>query len=47
MNNLVYLFGAFAFASLVFFIHGWAMSSRQQRLERKLEQLREQLKDRM
>ncbi len=47
MNNLTYLFGAFALASLVFFIHGWIMSSRQHRLEKKLEQLREQLKDKV
>jgi hypothetical protein len=46
MNNLSYLFGAFALVTLVFFIHGWLMSSRQNRLEKKLEELKAQLKDR-
>jgi hypothetical protein len=45
MNNLSYLFGAFALVSVVFFIHGWMMSSRQARLEKKLAALKEQLKD--
>ena len=45
MNNQ-YLFGAFALVTIVFFIHGWIMSSRQARLERKLEDLKAQLKDR-
>ena len=42
-----YLFGAFALVSLVFFIHNWIMSSRQSRLEKKLDELKSQLKDRM
>ena len=46
MNNLSYLFGAFTLVTLVFFIHGWLMSSRQARLEKKLEELQAQLKDR-
>jgi ABC-type amino acid transport system permease subunit len=40
-----YLFAAFALVALVFFIHNWMMSSRQARLEKKLEELRSQLKD--
>ena len=47
MNNYSYLFGAFALVTVVFFIHNWAMSSRQQRLERKLEELKAQLKDKI
>jgi len=46
MNNLSYLFGAFALVTIVFFIHNWMMSSRQARLEKKLEELKAQLKDR-
>jgi CcmD family protein len=46
MNNLSFLFGAFALVSLVFFIHSWVMSSRQKRLEKKLEELKSHLKDR-
>ena len=42
-----YLFGAFALVSLVFFIHNWIMSSRQSRLEKKLDELKSQLKDKM
>jgi len=45
MNNLSYLFGAFALVAVVFLIHGWMMSSRQARLERKLDQLRAQISD--
>ena len=45
MNNLSYLFGAFTLVTIVFLIHGWMMSSRQTRLEKKLEELREQVKD--
>ena len=41
-----FLFGAFALVTLVFFIHSWIMSSRQSRLEKKLEELKSQLKDR-
>ena len=41
-----YLFGAFALVAIVFFIHNWLMSSRQARLEKKLDELRAQLKDR-
>jgi hypothetical protein len=41
-----YLFGAFALVAIVFFIHNWLMSSRQARLEKKLEELKSQLKDR-
>ena len=41
-----YLFGAFALVAVVFFIHNWVLSSRQARLERKLEELKDQLKDR-
>jgi ABC-type amino acid transport system permease subunit len=50
MNNnsyLSYLFGAFALVTIVFFIHNWAMSSRQHRLEKKLEELKAQLKDKI
>ena len=39
-----FLFGAFVLITIVFFIHGWAMSSRQKRIERKLEELRSELK---
>jgi len=46
MNNLSYLFGAFALVTLVFFLHSWLMSSRQARLERKLEELKAQIKER-
>jgi hypothetical protein len=46
MNNR-FLFGAFALVTIVFFVHNWVMSSRQRRLERKLEELKSQLKDRM
>jgi hypothetical protein len=42
-----YLFGAFALVSVVFLIHNWIMSSRQSRLEKKLDELKSQLKDRM
>ena len=45
MNNLSYLFGAFALVTLVFFIHGWLMSARQARLEKKLDELKAQIKD--
>jgi hypothetical protein len=45
MNNQ-YLFGAFALVTIVFFIHSWLMSSRQARLEKKLEELKGQLPDR-
>jgi len=41
-----YLFGAFALVAIVFFIHNWSLSSRQARLEKKLEELKSQLKDR-
>jgi len=41
-----YLFGAFALVALVFFIHNWVLSSRQARLEKRLEQMKSQLKDR-
>ena len=41
-----YLFGAFALVTIVFFIHNLLMSSRQARLEKKLEELKSQLKDR-
>jgi hypothetical protein len=41
-----YLFGAFALVAIVFFIHNWRLSSRQARLEKKLEELKAQLKDR-
>ena len=44
--NSSYLFGAFALVTIVFFIHNWAMSTRQRRLEKKLEELKAQLKDR-
>ena len=47
MNNSSYLFGAFALVAIVFSIHNWLMSSRQARLEKKLDELRAQLKDRM
>ena len=46
MNNSRFLFGAFALVTIVFFIHNWAMSSRQRRLEKKLDELKNQLKDR-
>jgi preprotein translocase subunit YajC len=46
MNNLSYLFAAFALVTLVFLIHAWMMSSRQSRLEKKLEELKAQLRDR-
>jgi len=42
-----YLFGAFALVSVVFFIHNWILSSRQNKLEKKLEELKAQLKDRI
>jgi hypothetical protein len=45
MNNS-YLFGAFALVTIVFFIHSWILSSRQVRLEKKVEELKSQLKDR-
>jgi len=41
-----YLFGAFALVAFVFFIHNWILSSRQARLEKKLEELKSQVKDR-
>jgi hypothetical protein len=40
-----YLFAAFALVAIVFFIHNWLMSSRQERLEKKLEDLKSQLRD--
>ena len=46
MNNLQYLFGAFTLVAIVFFIHAWVMSSRQARLEKKLEELKSQLRER-
>ena len=42
-----YLFGAFALVALVFFIHNWLLSSRQARLEKRLEEMKNQLKDRV
>jgi ABC-type amino acid transport system permease subunit len=39
-----YLFAAFALVAIVFFIHNWVMSSRQARLEKKLEELKSQLR---
>ena len=39
MSNL-FMFGAFAGITIVFFAHNWLMSSRQQRLERKLDDLK-------
>ena len=42
-----YLFGAFALVSVVFFVHNWILSSRQNKLEKKLEELKAQLKDRI
>jgi len=42
-----FLFGAFALVTLVFFIHNWLMSTRQSRLEKKLDELKAQLKDRV
>ncbi len=42
-----FLFGAFALVSLVFFIYNWLMSSRLSRLEKKLDELKAQLKDRL
>ncbi len=41
-----YLFGAFALVAIVFFIHNWILSSRQARLEKKLGELKSQVKDR-
>ena len=41
-----YLFGAFALVTIVFFIHNWVLSSRQARLEKRLEEMKNQLKDR-
>jgi hypothetical protein len=46
MNNLSYLFGAFALVTLVFFIHSWFMSARQARLEKKLDEMKAQLRER-
>jgi len=40
-----YLFGAFLLVTIVLFIHSWRMSSRQARLEKKLEELKRQVKD--
>ena len=42
-----FLFAAFALVTVVFFVHSWLMSSRQKRLEKKLEELRSQIKDRI
>jgi lipopolysaccharide export LptBFGC system permease protein LptF len=42
-----FLFGAFALVSVVFFIHNWLMSARQSRLEKKLDELKAQLKERL
>ena len=47
MNNLSYLFAAFALVTVVFVIHGWLMSSRQTRLEKKLDELKAQMKDKL
>jgi CcmD family protein len=41
-----FLFGAFALVSVVLFIYNWILSSRLSRLEKKLEELKTQLKDR-
>jgi ABC-type amino acid transport system permease subunit len=46
MNNLSFVFAAFALVTLVFFIHSWVMSSRQKRLEKKLEEVKAHLKGR-
>jgi hypothetical protein len=40
-----YLFGAFALVAMVFFIHNLIMSSRQAALDKKLEELKERLKE--
>jgi len=41
-----FLFAAFALVAAVFLIHNWLMSSRQKRLEKKLDELKAQLTDR-
>jgi hypothetical protein len=41
-----FLFGAFALVTVVFLIHNWTISSRQRRLEKKLDELKAQFKDR-
>ena len=43
MNNTKFLFAAFALVAAVFLIHNWLMSSRQKRIEKKLEELKDQL----
>jgi hypothetical protein len=40
-----YLFAAFALVAVVFFIHNWMMGSRQTRLEKKLDELKNQQKN--
>jgi len=39
-----YLFAAFALVAVVFFIHNWMLGSRQTRLEKKLDELKNQRK---
>lgn len=43
--NRYFLFGAYAVVSIVFFIYAWRMGSRQKRLEKKLDELKEQVRE--
>jgi len=45
-RGLQFAFGAYGLAFLVFFIFMWLMISRQNRLEKKLEELKGHMKDR-
>src|SRR5258707_700332 len=42
-----FIFSAFALVSVVVVIHNWVMSARQSRLEKKLDELKASLKDRL
>ena len=45
MNNLGYLFAAYTVIFAAIFIYSWLMSSRQKKLDRKIDELKELLKD--
>jgi len=42
-----FLLGAFALVSVIFFIHNWVMSAGQGKVEKKLDELKAPLKDRL
>ena len=45
MNNLNFLFAAYTVIFAAIFVYTWLMSARQKTLERKIDELKELLKD--